>query len=429
MIKTLLKRNSISSLRKKAETKLKNQDRRIKKLSTQSISDLAHELGTHQIELEMQNEELRRTQEELEDSRSRYVELYDFAPIGYFTFDAHGLMLEMNLTGAGLLGVERRSALNKPFTVFLAGPAERNLFSRHCREVVRGQGKQECEVRLRKKDGTSFFAQIQSVAVEGGGKVGPIRSMIFDITERKKAEAALDIAHAELIRRTQELAASNKELETFSYAVSHDLRSPLWYIAGFIDVLEENYSEELDEKGRDHLRRVSDGAQRMKQLIEALLNLSRYMNAPLNRVKVDLSEMVKTSLAEHAQVWPERKVELIIAEGVTAEGDPSILDVAIRNLIGNAWKFSEKRPDAKIEFGETELEGKTVYYVRDNGAGFDKEFGDKLFTPFQRLHSEDEFPGLGIGLTTVQRIIHRHGGRIWAESEVNKGATFYFTLN
>ena len=210
--------------------------------------------------------------------------------------------------------------------------------------------------------------------------------------------------------------------------MAHDLRAPLRSIDGFIRILSEDYSEKLDEIGRDYLCRVQSGAEKMITLINALLSLSRFTNGPLNQSRVSLSTLVKTAAAELEKTQPERRVEFVITEDVHAEGDPVLLKMVIDNLIGNAWKFSSKRPVARIEFSVTQREGKAVYCVKDNGAGFKMEYADRLFIPFQRLHSAGEFPGLGIGLTTVQRIIDHHGGSIWAEAEENKGATFYFTL-
>jgi light-regulated signal transduction histidine kinase (bacteriophytochrome) len=232
----------------------------------------------------------------------------------------------------------------------------------------------------------------------------------------------------ELQKALDDIKATNESLESFSYSVSHDLRGPLWRIEGFAELMAEKYSDRLDEQGKDYIGRICSNTQRMKDLIEALLKLSRYSRSDLNRSPVDLTALVRGELEENSKSWPERKVELITAEGVTADADPALLQVIIFNLVANAWKFTKLRSVAKIEFGVTEIEGKDVYFVRDNGAGFSMVNAKRLFSPFQRFHSESEFPGFGIGLATVQRIIHRHGGRIWAESEVDKGATFYFTL-
>jgi light-regulated signal transduction histidine kinase (bacteriophytochrome) len=220
----------------------------------------------------------------------------------------------------------------------------------------------------------------------------------------------------------------NKELDAFSFAVSHDLRAPLRHIDGFIRILAEDYAEKLDETGKDYIRRVQAGAERMKHLIDALLGLSRFTRNELNRSKVYLSALGKTVADDLTKLQPERRVEFVIADNMMALGDQNMLRAAIDNLLGNAWKFTEKRPVAKIEFGVTQIDGKDVFFVKDNGAGFNMKFSEKLYTPFQRLHQESEFSGLGIGLSIVQRIVHRHGGRVWAEGDVDKGAIFYFTL-
>jgi len=242
-----------------------------------------------------------------------------------------------------------------------------------------------------------------------------------DITERKCAEEALQAS------KTQ-LEAANKELESFSYSVSHDLRAPLRGIDGFSKALLKDYGEILDDQGKDFLRRVSGATHRMAALIDDLLKLSRITRTEMHREKVNLSRLVAKAAEELQQTQPSRSVEFIIADKVNGIGDPHLLRVCIENLLGNAWKYTGKVPDAKIEFGVKYDGEDTVHFVRDNGAGFDMAYVDKLFGAFQRLHSTAEFEGTGIGLATVQRIIHRHGGRVWAEAEVNKGATFYFTL-
>jgi PAS domain S-box-containing protein len=293
-----------------------------------------------------------------------------------------------------------------------------------------GNNRLSYEVRYRCKDGATFLGESRSSQIRDakGSSIGYI-GIHRDITERRKAEEKLAKLNEDLNRQNAKLAALNKELEAFSFAVSHDLRAPLRHIEGFIRILAEDHAEKLDETGRDHIRRVQAGAEKMKNLIDALLRLSRLTRGELNLSKVYLSTLGKTLANEITKTRPERRVEFVIAEDISAMGDHNMLRVLIDNLIGNAWKFTEKRSDARIEFGATRVDGKDVYFVKDNGAGFDMKFSEKMFMPFQRLHSESEFPGLGIGLSIVQRIVQRHGGRIWAEGEVGKGAAFYFTLN
>ncbi len=231
-----------------------------------------------------------------------------------------------------------------------------------------------------------------------------------------------------VIERTAQLEAANKELEAFAYSISHDLRAPLRFIEGFSHAIEEEEAAKLSDAGKDYFRRVQTAAKKMAQLIEALLNLSRLTRGEPNRDSVDLGSMAKAVADELRRSEPGRQVEFVAMDGVTAEGDPVMLRAVIDNLIGNAWKFTGKKERARIEFGVMKKDGQDVYFVRDNGAGFDMIYANKLFMAFQRLHSPSEFPGMGIGLATVQRIILRHGGRIWAEGEVGRGATFYFTV-
>jgi light-regulated signal transduction histidine kinase (bacteriophytochrome) len=234
---------------------------------------------------------------------------------------------------------------------------------------------------------------------------------------------------SELQKAFDDIKTTNESLEAFSYSVSHDLRSPLWRIEGFTEILAEKYSHALDEKGKEYIGRILSSTQRMKDLIDALLKLALYSRGNINRSSVDLTALVRRTMEESAKSWPGRTVEMVTAAGVIADGDPALLQVVIFNLVENALKFTKHRSVAKIEFGLTKADGKDVYFIRDNGAGFSMTNAKRLFNPFERFHSESDFSGFGIGLATVQRIIHCHGGRIWAESGVDKGATFYFTLD
>jgi signal transduction histidine kinase len=234
---------------------------------------------------------------------------------------------------------------------------------------------------------------------------------------------------ARVHERTAHLEATNRELEAFSSAVSHDLRAPLRSIDGFSQVLIEDYSSLLDEQGRHHLGRIRQAARRMARGIDALLTLSRTTQAAVSREIVDLSQIAREIMTDLQAVTPERRSELIVPNGIMAMGDPQLLRIALENLLSNAWKFTAKRRQARIEVGTMHKpDGQIVYFVQDNGVGFEMSQAGKLFGAFQRLHGDADFPGTGVGLATVQRIIHKHGGQVWAEAVKDQGATFFFTL-
>jgi hypothetical protein len=313
-------------------------------------------------------------------------------------------------------------------------PEDRGYFDKCFREATAAQSDWNFECRIRRADGEVRWISAAGRHVRNAeGKPVRMAGVVQDITDRKRAEEEIRILNRELEERvrsrTLALQTSNQELEAFCYSVSHDLRAPLRSIDGFSHILMDDYANKLDAKGHDFLQRVREGCQRMSQLIDDLLNLSRLSRSEMHPRPVNLSEVAQEVAHELQEIAPGRAVQFQIAEGVESVGDPALLRAALWNLLANAWKFTGNNAEAVIEFGVRQKDGQAVYFVRDNGAGFDMAYVGKLFQPFQRLHGMKEFPGTGIGLATVGRIIRRHGGRVWAEAIPGQGATFYFTLN
>jgi PAS domain S-box-containing protein len=278
-----------------------------------------------------------------------------------------------------------------------------------------------------RKNGSEFPVEISlsPLDTEDGLLVS---AAIRDVTQRKIYEADIEKLNEDLKQRAAQLEAANKELESFSYSVSHDLRAPLRSIDGFSHVILEDYGDQLPSEARGYLERVRNAAQRMADLIDDLLKLARITRSPLQTRFINISKIVEEIAHGLHEQQPERLVDFSITPDLMVEGDPHLLHAALENLIGNAWKFTSKKGKARIEFGQLSRAKDRTFFVRDNGSGFNMAYVDKLFGVFQRLHAMTDFPGTGVGLATVQRIISIHGGKIWAEGEEGKGATFYFTL-
>jgi len=582
-----------AELRGRAEKQLKGQSPEGGGQKTElETARLVHELRVHQIELQMQNEELHQAHAKAEALLAQYTGLYDFAPTGYLTLDREGTIRQLNLTGARLLGLERARLVNRRFGQFVA-EGDRGLFRHFLEQVFASEAKAGCEVTLPQAGDPPRFVQIEGArsadgqeclavmqdhterrqakeqeqaaqaetqrllalsdqsrrallsAVEGEreamaalrksearyqltldavndglwdwnvtsgssffsphyyallgyddgefpasyaawrllvhpedlarveeelrlgiasgegfaldlrmklksgqwlwvstrgravewdaeGKVLRMVGTLGDITKRKQAEEELRDLNRTLDQhvrdRTAQLEAANKELEAFSYSVSHDLRAPLRAINGFARILEEEYTTRLDGEGRRLLGVVCSEAKRMGQLIDDLLAFSKMSRQPAESAPIDLAALARAVFAECAAQAPGRQLEFEVQPLPPAQGDRAMLRQVLQNLCSNAIKYTRPRAVAQIEIGGRPEGEKNLYYVKDNGVGFDMQYAGKLFGVFQRLHAEDQFEGTGVGLALVQRVIHRHGGRVWAEAKLNEGATFYFTL-
>ena len=365
-----------------------------------------------------------------EQAMQRQADLLDQAQEPIFAWQPGGTIIYWNRAAAELYGYSREEAVGrKSHDLLKTGlPSQAAEFERMLEAKRLWQG----ELTHTTKDGREIIVESHQKVIYENGRPLVLESN-RDVTERKRVERQLAEMYANLEmrveERTNQLRQANQELEAFAYSVSHDLRAPLRSIDGFGQILLREYSGKvLDETGELYIQKMSAAADRMGHLIHDLLELSRVSRTELLRQKVDMSEMARSGLAELQAQSPDRQVAVEIEKGMTVRADPRLLRIALNNLLGNAWKFSQKQPQARIEFKSREAAGDRVYYVRDNGAGFSMKHARNLFGAFQRLHSQSEFEGTGIGLAIVQRVIHRHGGTITAEGEPGRGATFYFTL-
>ena len=376
--------------------------------------------------------ERKRTDVALRESEERFRAVVDNSPTKVHIKDLDGRYTLINRQSEILFGVTNEEARGKTSRdIFPKEVAD--SFTGHDQAVIDSGETIEGEEEWVQDDGVHTFLTVKFPIRGAAGEIAAVGAIGTDITERKRAEEEIRRLNTGLeervVQRTQQLEAANKELEAFSYSVSHDLRAPLRTIDGFSRILLEEHAESLDDDGRNYLQRVRAGSQKMGQLIDAVLNLSRLARGQLKRKELDLSKIVRSIAGELKESQPDRDMTFTVSSGVTAAGDEQLIKVALQNLLGNAVKYTGKKDQARIEFGVTNGDGRNVYFVRDNGAGFDMSYADKLFAPFQRAHGEAEFEGTGIGLATVQRIINRHSGTVWAEAEVDNGATFFFTLS
>ena len=389
-------------------------------LSSEETRHLLHELRVHQIELEMQNEELRRAQEELETARARYFDLYDLAPVGYFVLSEKGLIQEANLRAATMFGTPRGELLKSALTHLIV-PGDQDIYHRHRNQLFKTGEPQVCELRLVKKDGAPFWARVESTGAQSADGAPICRVVLSDITERKRAEE-------EILQKTNELQEINAELTRFTYTVSHDLKSPLVTIRTFLGYLEKDIRQPdaaIVDKDLTYIRNAADKASRLLDELLELSRIGRKVNPP---VDVPLQEVVKEALDLVAGQIAERGVTVkVTKDPIQLFGDRPRLVEVFQNLVDNAVKFMGRERAPRVEIGVDEVGGETVLFVRDNGIGIDPQYRTKLFGLFEKLDPGTE--GTGVGLALVTRIVEVHGGRIWVESEgPGKGATFRFTL-
>jgi PAS domain S-box-containing protein len=395
-----------------------------------SMTENLKKITASRDDLDREIAERRRAEEALRLANAYNRSLLEASLDPLVTIAADGKITDVNVATEKATGWARNELIGTDFSDYFTDPRKARA---GYQQVFREGSVMDYALEIRRRDG-HLMPVLYNAAVyrDESGNVTGVFAAARDITERKKAEEEINKLNRELearvVERTAELENSNKELEAFAYSVSHDLRSPLRSIEGFSLALLEDYSDMLDDTGKGYLNRVRNATIKMGQLIDDLLKLSRVTRSEMNRERINLSSMVKTIARNLGKQHPERPAEFIVADGLTAFGDERLLSVALENLFANAWKFSENSSRIVIEFGTIEKNEGRAFFVKDNGVGFDMTYASKLFNPFQRLHRMEEFPGTGIGLATVKRIVTRHGGRVWIESEINKGTTVYFTL-
>ena len=376
--------------------------------------------------LEVNRDITTRKQEE-----QKFRGLLESAPDSIVIVDANGIIQLVNAQTEKLFGYSRDELVNQAIEILIperfqpSHCGHRDNFARapHARSMGVG-----LELYGRRKDGTEFPVEV-SLAPLAAPSGLLVSSAIRDITNRRHVEQHIQRLNLELNQKVAELTTANRELESFSYSVSHDLRAPLRHIDGFARILKEEFSSGIPEEGQRYLSRIVDGATHMGHLVDDMLNLAKIGRRELLRTTSSLDDLVREVVAELCEQGPTRPIEWKVGSLPDASCDSGLMKIVFTNLLANAVKFTRMRGRALIEIGVQESRGATVFFVKDNGVGFDMKYADKLFGVFQRLHREEDFEGTGVGLAIVQRIIHRHGGEIWVDSKLDQGATFYFTLS
>lgn len=409
-----------SLLRKRAQARLRQKDFRPPEKPGQASDEIIHELHTYQAALEIQNEDLREMQVELEESRSRYVELYEHAPVGYFSFDRKGIITSVNLTGADMLQRARGELLKDSIYNYIPVQERDNLYL-HLRKTFAGKTKQELDIPMQRNGSGTFYANLTSLPVlDKEGNVVELRTTVIDITERKKQEKEISKLNSELMR-------SNEDLLHFAFIVSHDLQEPLRTVSSFVQLVERRYDEMLDDKGHVFMHHIVEGTEHMQNLLQDLLSFSRIGGNKLARRNVSLEEILKQVEDVLARQIEENGAEIISGQLPVIYGDGIMLSTLLQNLIGNSLKYRSEAPP-RIHVSAEPYKDKWVICVRDNGIGIDQQYAEQIFLIFQRLHQRGKYSGTGIGLAICKRIVERHGGDIWVESTPGKGAAFCFSL-
>jgi len=364
----------------------------------------------------------------LERSEKSFRALAEHAPDIIARFDKDFRHLYVNRQAEKVLGISRENIIGRTHSELGYPDYLVDLWQKKIVDVFLKKEKMTIEFAVLVHSGDRYFESSLVPELNEQGEVESVLALTRDITHFKETEKRISDLNTRLKAQAKDLENINQELESFTYAVSHDLRAPIRSIKGFTEAIQQDFLSELPDKAKDYLRRANRAAHKMSQLIDSLLELSREGRKEVQTGRVNLSSLARDFLAELRNSQPERKSEFVIEEGLEVRGDSRLLEIALQNLLRNAWKFTMGRSPARIEFGVKNEKDKRIFFVRDNGVGFDMSYAGKLFVPFQRLHSASEFPGAGVGLSTVKRIMRKHNGRIWAESQEGKGATFYFSI-
>jgi PAS domain S-box-containing protein len=377
--------------------------------------------------------QLRQTLAALRQSEERMRLMVDAVrEYAIFMLDPRGQIMTWNAGAERIKGYRSDEVIGRHFSLFYTQEDRERGHPENELVLARERGSYGEEGWRLRKDGTRFWASVLITALEENGTHVGFAKVTRDMTERRIAEEKLRDLNEDLERRVQQrtadLVMANRELEAFSYSVSHDLRAPLRALDGFSRLLLDMTAGKLNDKEQDYLRRIRNAAQRMAQLTDAMLMLARLTRAPIDPRPMDLSQLASSVANDLRQGAPERSVEVVVEPGMQACVDARLARALFENLLRNAWKFTRDATKPRIEVGASQADGETIFFVRDNGVGFDPAFKSKLFVPFQRLHRAKDFEGSGIGLATVSRIVQRHGGRIWADSALGQGATFYFSF-